>query len=134
MNFLKKMLATFNTLKRWQQIVILILILSVVGALAGGSESVTPSASTSPTTTASPTPTEITTEDILNNSSVKWENYSPTVKEYIGELIDTRNCSELQTQFDNADANNAAQQNRTGDSNSALMSFLDEQMRELGCY
>jgi len=71
---------------------------------------------------------------VSDNSGVKWSDYSPTVKTKIEELIQSGDCSSLQTEFDIADQNDAAQRNRVGVGNADLMNYIDSSMRKLGCY
>ena len=129
MNFLKSLWRKFNGLKNWQKFVIVVLVFSLLGAISGSGDS-----SNSQTQVESVVPIEETTLDILSKSSVDWQNYSPALKSLIADLIDAQDCEGLQTQFDNADANNTAQLNRTGKSNAELMSLLDNEMRNIGCY
>ena len=70
----------------------------------------------------------------MNNSSVNWANYATAVKQGITDLIDAQDCEGLQSRFDSADNNNEAQRNRTGESNVDLMSLLDNEMQNIGCY
>ena len=134
MNFLKSLWRKFSGLKTWQKFVTVVLILSLFGAISGSGNSGKTSDSDSQTQIESEVPVEETTLDILSKSSVNWDNYSPAVKSLIAELIDAQDCEGLQTQFDNADANNTAQLNRTGESNAELMSLLDDEMRNIDCY
>ena len=134
MNRFSALWSKFKALNKWQKIVVVILILSVLGALSGTSETSTTSAQTSESQPKSEAPIEKTTIEKLNDYSVKWSNYAPVVKTRIASLIGKGDCKGLQTEFNNADRNNAAQQNRTGETNATLMSLLDDQMRNLGCY
>jgi hypothetical protein len=134
MNFLKSLWRKFSGLKTWQKFVTIVLILALFGAISGSGNSGKTSDSDSQAQIESEVPVEETTLDILSKSSVNWDNYSPAVKSLIAELIDAQDCEGLQTQFDNADANNTAQLNRTGESNAELMSLLDGEMRDIGCY
>ena len=68
------------------------------------------------------------------STEVDWENYSAKVKKRIDRLGKQQDCDGLQTQFDNADMNDAAQRNRTGDGNADLMSYIDEWMQHANCY
>ncbi len=45
-----------------------------------------------------------------------------------------KDCRGLQTEFDNADANNVATQTRTGHNNASLMGYIDGKLRDAGCY
>lgn len=67
-------------------------------------------------------------------ASVPWEDYSPAVKQRIDGLVANKDCTGLQEEFDNADANNEATMSRTGHNNADLMAYLDEQMQAAGCY
>lgn len=53
-----------------------------------------------------------------------WDQYDPTVKTRIEGLITDEDCDGLQTEFDNADSNDDPD----------LMGYLDDTMREIGCY
>ncbi len=85
--------------------------------------------SDSGTTDSNPSSTTVS-----DTSGVDWNNYSPAVKTRIEELISTNDCSGLQLEFDMADQNNTAQENRVGAGNADLMNYLDSSMRKLGCY
>lgn len=63
-----------------------------------------------------------------------WENYSSKVKTRIHKLIQEEDCTGLQQEFDIAGDNNLAQKRRTGTGNVELMDFIDENMKEMGCY
>lgn len=76
---------------------------------------------------------KIQSEIQLDNSEF-WKNYSPDVKTRIHKLIENKDCKGLQEEFNLADKNNQAQMNRTGRNNAELMDFIDNNMRELGCY
>ena len=69
-----------------------------------------------------------------SDPEVNWNNYSPKVKQKIDNLTAIKNCQGLQSQFDTAEMNSTAQRNRTGESNSLLMGYIDDKMREAGCY
>jgi len=133
-NFLKKLWSKFLTLKVWQKALVVLLLVSFVGALTGTSETSKTPNSTAQSQPVSPEPVEKSTLDLLDEYSVDWNNYSPTVKQRIAELVDAADCTNLQNEFDNADSNNEAQRNRTGESNADLMSLLDDQMKKIGCY
>ena len=115
-------------LKTWQKIVLVVLVLALFGSITGTGDS---SQTTSETQNNSAVETTL---DILNNSSVNWANYAPAVKQGITDLIDAQDCEGLQSRFDSADNNNEAQLNRTGESNVDLMSLLDNEMQNIGCY
>lgn len=63
-----------------------------------------------------------------SGDGMNWAQYSTAVQTRIETKIAAHDCAGLQVEFDNADANN-----RNG-INTALMSFLNDQMDELGCY
>ena len=65
---------------------------------------------------------------------VKWSNYSPMVKTRIDNFVKEKDCNGLQSEFDAADKNSDLQRNRTGEGNADLMAYLDEKMKECGCY
>jgi hypothetical protein len=71
---------------------------------------------------------------VSDNSGVKWSDYSPAVKTRIEELIQSGDCSSLQTEFDIADQNDAAQRNRVGVGNADLMNYINTSMQKLGCF
>jgi len=62
------------------------------------------------------------------------ENYAPEVKRRIDRLGEREDCDGLQEEFNNADRNDAAQRNRTGDGNADLMSYIEGWLRHAGCY
>jgi len=68
-----------------------------------------------------------------DNAGVNWSDYAPTVKTRIEELIQSSDCSSLQTEFDVADQNDAAQRNRVGVGNADLMNYINTSMEKLGC-
>ena len=70
----------------------------------------------------------------INCDSDFWENYSSKVKTRIHKLIQEEDCAGLQQEFDIAGDNNLAQKRRTGTGNVELMDFIDENMKEMGCY
>jgi len=134
MNIFKTMWSKFLSLKKWQKFVVALLLLSVLGAIGGSGESSSESNSTKDTQTEAVTKAPLTTLEKLDEYSVKWENYSPTVKQRLADLIDAGDCSNLQIEFDNADRNSEATGSRTGESNANLMTLIDDQMKKLGCY
>ncbi len=67
-------------------------------------------------------------------SGVPWADYATDVQPRIESLRAANNCSGLQAEFDNADANNVATLNRTGHNNAELMGYIDGKLREAGCY
>lgn len=68
------------------------------------------------------------------SSGVPWQDYDPTLQSRIDQLGAARDCTSLQQQFDNADANSEATRSRTGHSNSDLMAYIDSAMQKAGCY
>lgn len=68
------------------------------------------------------------------HDSVTWGDYAPAVKSGIDEAAASKDCDSLQRLFDNADANSAATQNRTGHGNADLMAYIDDAMKRAGCY
>lgn len=84
-----------------------------------------------PPPAAEPSPTPTVFEPSV---SVPWGDYDASVKARIDELGAESDCAGLQDEFDNADANNDATMNRTGHNNADLMGYIDEWMREAGCY
>jgi hypothetical protein len=128
MNFLKSLWPKFKSLKTWQKFAVVVLIFALFGAISGSGDSGNTTVSESEELVVE------TTLDKLSDSSVNWDNYAPAVKSLIADLIDTQDCEGLQTQFDNADGNNTAQLNRTGESNAELLSLLDSEMQNIGCY
>jgi hypothetical protein len=67
-------------------------------------------------------------------TQVDWENYDSSVRIRIDRLASVGDCKGLQAEFDIAERNNAAQRRRTGDGNDDLMGYIDQKMRESGCY
>ncbi|MCB2412465.1 hypothetical protein LGT39_06325 [Demequina sp. TTPB684] len=68
------------------------------------------------------------------SKGVPWDNYDASVKERIDSFEASADCDGLQAEFDTADANNAQQRERTGTGNAELMEYLDDIMRDVGCY
>ena len=69
-----------------------------------------------------------------SSNEVNWFNYHKLVKSRIDEAILESDCVALQKEFASAADNSSAQRKRTGESNTNLMSFLDEKMKQVGCY
>lgn len=65
-----------------------------------------------------------------------WNKYNPLLKKRIYKMILDKNCGELQESFTNAANMADLKHSRGGKANKevALMDFLDEKMKELGCY
>lgn len=53
-----------------------------------------------------------------------WSEYAPGLQARIDDLADEGDCSGLQAEFDNADANNSVE----------LMEYIDAQLEASGCY
>jgi hypothetical protein len=133
MGFLKTLWTKFSGLKTWQKVLVIVLVGSMLaGGFSGSGQSEETSDTPTPVVTQEAQPE--TTLDAISKSNVKWENYAPAVKQRIADLIDAEDCQNLQIEFNNADQNNTAQRNRTGESNAELMSLLDDQMKKIGCY
>ena len=75
-----------------------------------------------------------TSSTVTDDSGVNWSDYAPTVKIRIEEFIQAGDCTNLQAEFDVADQNNAAQQNRVGVGNADLMNYINTSMQKLGCF
>jgi hypothetical protein len=69
-----------------------------------------------------------------SNPSVQWADYAPDLQSRIDGMRASKDCAGLQTEFNNADTNNAITMTRTGHNNAELMSYLDAQQRAAGCY
>jgi len=69
-----------------------------------------------------------------DRADVPWADYDGSVKTRIDQLEAAADCAGLQIEFDTADGNSAATQNRTGHSNADLMQYIDEAMRLADCY
>jgi outer membrane biosynthesis protein TonB len=94
----------------------------------------TPEPQPTPAATSEPEPEPTEAEEWRPDQEVDWENHAPTVKFRIDRLGVREDCDGLQEAFDNADANDAAQRNRTGDGNADLMGYIDQWLRHAGCY
>lgn len=66
-----------------------------------------------------------------DGNSVDWKNYASGLRSRLNALAG--NCAALQTEFDNAYANDSAQRSRTGDGNADLMRFIQGLLDESGC-
>lgn len=66
-------------------------------------------------------------------SGPQWEDYAPSLKADIDALASAGDCSQLQSEFNVADANNDATKARTGHNNAQLMGYIDAKLRSLGC-
>ncbi len=74
-------------------------------------------------------------ENLPNDYNAKfWKNYDPEVKNRILAFVISGNCEGLQTEIETADANFDGQLARSGTGNTKLMMFIDENLREMGCY
>lgn len=69
-----------------------------------------------------------------NSNDKFWKDYAPEVRVRIIEKVLLKDCEALQNEFSIADQNNASQIARTGTGNTELMNFIDENLREIGCY
>lgn len=107
----------------WIVIVLSVIVLSIVGNLTGGTNS--DESKVSPVTTPS--------ETADPRTEVQWEDYAPSVKTRIDDMMVAKDCAGLQEQFDVTDSNNAATMNRTGHNNSKLMMYEMEAMEIAGC-
>ncbi len=69
-------------------------------------------------------------------SSDFWNKYDPIVKQRIYKLIENKDCSELQNEFNNAaDMMEKKQSSRIGSEKELeLVSFLDNKLKESECY
>jgi len=63
-----------------------------------------------------------------------WSNYDTMVNDRVLTMILLKDCKGLKEEFNIADANMDSQIARTGTGNTDLMSFIDENMKVLGCY
>ena len=65
-----------------------------------------------------------------------WNEFAPDVKTRIELMIFNKDCDGLQKEFNNADENikRFHESGRSSNKHTELMDFVDEQMRELGCY
>jgi len=72
-------------------------------------------------------------QTVTSNASF-WKNYDTEVKARILKMIGNKNCSALQNEFNIAENNSKSQLRRTGTGNAELMSFIDDNMRSIGCY
>ena len=79
----------------------------------------------------SPTPAEVRPAPV---ATVQWADYAPGLQTRIVAMANAKDCDGLQSEFDVADANNAATLDRTGHNNAELMAFIDASLREAGCY
>ena len=68
------------------------------------------------------------------SGGVPWQDYAPNLQSRIDDLADAKDCTALQSEFDVADANNAATRTRTGHNSADLMTYIDGKMRSAGCY
>ena len=69
-----------------------------------------------------------------SSNEVNWSNYHNLVKERIDKAILGKDCIALQKEFTSAADNSSTQRKRTGESNTKLMSYLNETMKKVGCY
>ncbi len=71
---------------------------------------------------------------VANSGGVQWADYLPAVKTELDDMAARYDCAGLQEKFDIADDNNVATMNRTGHNNAELMGYIDDLMRDAGCY
>lgn len=71
---------------------------------------------------------------VVNEEDVNWDNYSPIVRERINSHIDSRNCNLLQKEIETASELGEQQIRRTGESNYKIVAYIDDSMRQIGCY
>lgn len=71
---------------------------------------------------------------IFSGPSGPWDDYSSSVKYRIDSMAEVGDCDGLQEEFDTADLNNDATLARTGHNNAELMGYIDDKMRDAGCY
>lgn len=64
---------------------------------------------------------------------VPWEDYG-NLQAAIDQAAAEKDCQQLQTMFDMADGNDANTRARTGHGNSDLMGYINDTMRDAGCY
>jgi hypothetical protein len=69
-----------------------------------------------------------------SSDSVPWKDYTPGLQATIDGLKASKNCDQLERQFQNADANDAMTKSRTGHNNAKLMTYIDKALAEAGCY
>src|SRR4051812_23130326 len=104
-----------------------LVLLVIVIAACGGATSFGPPAGT-PRPNVSAAPAQGPTDP-----PVPWADYAASVKTRIDGFASTKDCTSLQGEFDQADANNATTQSRTGHNNAQLMAYIDFKMRAAGC-
>lgn len=68
------------------------------------------------------------------SSGVPWENYDETLQPRIDAHAVAGDCVALQSEFDTAYENNTATRDRTGEGNDKLMAYINDLMREVGCF
>lgn len=69
-----------------------------------------------------------------SSSGVPWNDYAPSVRTTIDAAASSKDCTALQAQFNQADANNDIMKSRTGHNNAELMGYIDDAMKAAGCY
>lgn len=67
-------------------------------------------------------------------TTVPWQDYAPEVKVRLDEMMEAKDCSGLQAQFDISYSNNDVTMSRTGHNNADLLSYTDEALQIAGCY
>lgn len=82
----------------------------------------------------SSSPAEIPENTENERAIVPWQDYAPEVKIRLDEMMEAKDCSGLQAQFDISYSNNDATMSRTGHNNADLMRYTDEAMQIAGCY
>ena len=71
----------------------------------------------------------------MKGDDVPWTDYGPEVKTRIDSMAAAKNCPGLRAEFDTADENSDATLAGTGTyDNVALMSYIDDKMRDAGCH
>lgn len=66
--------------------------------------------------------------------AVKWENYTPELKERIDKMVVDKNCEGLEMMSEVAYKNDQIQRARTKTGNGNLIQYIEEGRLNAGCY
>ena len=69
-----------------------------------------------------------------SEGAVEWQDYAPDVQPRIDELAEAKDCATLQEQFNIAVATQSDTLRRTGHNNAKLLNYINDALRDAGCY
>lgn len=106
-------------------------VLVSIACLAGCANSTPDETTEAPPAKVQPAPG---TKPPVVTASVPWNDYGPGLQARVDQMAASKDCMNLQAEFNNADTNSDATRARTGHSNVDLMEYIDSALRAAGCY